>query len=403
MGSASSVNDRIDAMVDDMLAAGMSRKDICARIRFKANDELVDDYPSSEFKNLIRAHVLIQMFSRGEEPPSRKKVIEPPNSIDDVVDLIARSKNVLVLTGAGVSTSCGLPDFRSKDGVYAIVGKDSRIKEPTDLFNIEFFRTNVQPFYDFAKELWPGNVKPSPCHRFIRALERNKKLLRNYTQNIDTLESVCGIKHIIQCHGSFDTATCTSCKFKCDGKEISSSVLKGKLPYCPKCSEKEKLDDDREDDTDPSFTKGVMKPDITFFGEALPDLFHKNIKVDIPKCDLLIVIGTSLQVAPVSNIIKMVDKDVPQILINREIVAEPHEFDIELLGNCDDVVRVLAKRLEWTIDDDEEEEEDKDEPEFRHNKKRPSQFLFPGSEDFSAAEDDDDDGDVVVGGDDDGK
>ena len=57
-----------------------------------------------------------------------------------------------------MSTSCGLPDFRSKDGVYAIVGKDSRIQDPTDLFNIEFFRTNVQPFYDFAKELWPGKV-----------------------------------------------------------------------------------------------------------------------------------------------------------------------------------------------------------------------------------------------------
>ena len=145
----------------------------------------------------------------------------------------------------------GLPDFRSKDGVYDIVGKDSRIEDPTDLFNIEFFRTNVQPFYDFAKELWPGKVIPSPCHRFIRALEQKEVLLRNYTQNIDTLESVCGIKRVIQCHGSFDTATCTSCSFNCEGKDIASKVL-WKLPFCPKCSEKEKIDDDGESDADPS-------------------------------------------------------------------------------------------------------------------------------------------------------
>lgn len=331
------------------------------------------------------------MFSRGIVEPSRKRVIEPPTSIDDVVQLFKNSTNILVLTGAGVSTSCGLPDFRSKDGVYAIVGKDSRIQEPTDLFNIEFFRTNVQPFYDFAKELWPGKVTPSPCHRFLRALEKNEVLLRNYTQNIDTLESVCGIKRVIQCHGSFDTATCTSCRFKCRGEDIATQVLSGKLPFCPKCIEKEKLDDDSDgDDTDTSFKRGVMKPDITFFGESLPQVFHDNIKVDVKKCDLLVVIGTSLQVAPVSNIIKMVSKDIPQVLINREIVAEPHEFDVELLGNCDDVVRVLAERLNWSInrfEDDEDRKATLPPVPFRHNESRPSQFLFPGSEGF-----DDDDG-----------
>ena len=345
---------------------------------------------SEEFKQLISNQVLLQMFSR-EMDDCRRRVIEPPTSIDDVVELFRSKKNVIVLTGAGVSTSCGLPDFRSKDGVYDIVGKDSRIEDPTDLFNIEFFRTNVQPFYDFAKELWPGKVTPSPCHRFIRALEQKEVLLRNYTQNIDTLESVCGIKRVIQCHGSFDTATCTSCSFNCEGKDIASKVLSGKLPFCPKCSEKEKIDDDGENDTDPSFARGVMKPDITFFGESLPSVFHKNIKIDVKKCDLLVVIGTSLQVAPVSNIINMVEKDVPQVLINREIVAQPHEFDVELLGNCDDVVRVLAERLEWSIDSKKEAQEEKLSVRFRHNKDRPSQFLFPGSKDFGEEEEEDDD------------
>lgn len=93
---------------------------------------------------------------------------------------------------------------------------------------------------------------------------------------------------------------------------------------------------------------GVLKPDITFFGEALPSKFHKTIREDIMKCDLLICIGTSLKVAPVSEIVNMIPAYVPQVLINKDPVKHA-EFDIELLGFCDDVATVVAQKCEWDI------------------------------------------------------
>jgi len=88
-----------------------------------------------------------------------------------------------------------------------------------------------------------------------------------------------------------------------------------------------------------------MKPDIVFFGESLPEDFFKCMEPDCKQCDLLIVMGTSLQVSPVNRIIQMVDKSVPQILINRELVGNGHNFDIELLGDCDEVTKYLLAHL----------------------------------------------------------
>lgn len=93
---------------------------------------------------------------------------------------------------------------------------------------------------------------------------------------------------------------------------------------------------------------GVLKPDMTFFGEALPSRFHKTIREDILECDLLICIGTSLKVAPVSEIVNMVPSHVPQILINRDMVTHA-EFDLNLLGFCDDVASLVAKKCHWDI------------------------------------------------------
>lgn len=69
------------------------------------------------------------------------------------------------------------------------------------MFDINYFSRDPRPFYKFAREIYPGQFKPSPCHRFIKMLDKQKKLLRNYSQNIDTLEQVAGIENVIECHG----------------------------------------------------------------------------------------------------------------------------------------------------------------------------------------------------------
>jgi len=176
--------------------------------------------------------ILFKMFT---EPPRREK-LKHFNTIEDIVGHIKEAKNILVLTGAGVSVSCGIPDFRSKDGVYARLAVDfPDLPDPQAMFDIQYFRRDPRPFFKFAKEIYPGQFTPSPCHKFISCLEKTGKLLRNYTQNIDTLEQVAGISKIVQCHGSFASASCTVCKLKVDAEQVRSDIMEQKIPLCNKC------------------------------------------------------------------------------------------------------------------------------------------------------------------------
>lgn len=283
--------------------------------------------------------ILISMLSE-EEPPRRTK-LSHVNTMDDVVQLLRTCRRILVLTGAGVSVSCGIPDFRSRDGIYARLSKDfPALPDPQAMFDIHYFRKDPRPFFKFAKEIYPGQFTPSPSHRFIKMLEDNGKLLRNYTQNIDTLEQTCGIQNVITCHGSFATASCTRCRHKVDCHMIKDDIFNQRIPMCPLCTPEENGD------------MSVMKPDIVFFGEGLSQEFHQAMGRDKAECDLLIVMGSSLKVRPVALIPSSIPADVPQILINRESLKHV-TFDVELLGDCDVIIKELCYRLGWNVTPDE--------------------------------------------------
>lgn len=274
------------------------------------------------------------------EPPKRDKLLQY-NTIGDAIDLINKSRKILVLSGAGISTSAGIPDFRSRNGIYVqIHAQYPELNDPKSMFDINYFRKDPRPFYQFARALYPGQYQPTTGHKFIKAIELHHKLLRNYSQNIDTLEKQAGIKRVVECHGSFATASCTSCRDQVDGDAIRDEVLSQKVPRCSKCSSREggPLDD-----------LGVMKPDIVFFGEQLGDEFHASLDQDKDEVDLLIVIGSSLKVRPVALIPRSIPANVPQILINKEPL-DHLTFDIELLGDCDEIISELCLRLghSWT-------------------------------------------------------
>ncbi|CAI5449748.1 unnamed protein product [Caenorhabditis angaria] len=265
-----------------------------------------------------------------DRPPVREKLPEF-NTLQDAVELFRTKKRILVLTGAGVSVSCGIPDFRSKDGIYARLHAEfPDLPDPTAMFDIL-------------------------SHRFIKLLEDNEQLLRNYTQNIDTLEHQTGISRVIECHGSFSKATCTKCGEKFDGDVIREDVMNKRVAYCRVCND------------------GVIKPDIVFFGEDLGKRFHRKMAKDKNHVDLLVVIGSSLKVRPVSLIPFSVDENVPQILINRESLPS-YRADIELLGNCDDIIREICFSLGGNfsemIEKYDEEVEKKKKEEHRANRKR---------------------------------
>ncbi|KAI9440774.1 SIR2-domain-containing protein [Lactarius indigo] len=285
------------------------------------------------------------------------------STLQDAVNLIISSRRILVLTGAGISVSCGIPDFRSRNGLYATLKEKEEydLDDPQQMFDISYFKENPSVFYSFARQIYPSNFTPSPSHRFIKLIEDNGKLLRNYTQNIDTLETAVGIRNVLQCHGSFATASCLECRIRVPGNTIEQEIMQGEVPLCKGCSDsgkdwrkakhnrrKPSKRSDSEDEDEPLFPPWIMKPDITFFGEKLTDSFEECLVKDRDQVDLVLIIGTSLKVAPVSDIITHMPHSVPQVLINKTPVTHINP-DIILLGDADSIIEHLTEMLEWTL------------------------------------------------------
>ncbi|CAD5232321.1 unnamed protein product [Bursaphelenchus xylophilus] len=222
--------------------------------------------------------------------------------LSGVADFIRtkKARNIIFMVGAGISTSAGVPDFRSPGtGLYSNLDK-YKLPDPQAIFDIDFFKNTPEPFYKLARELFPETLKPTPCHYFMRLLDEKGYLRRIYTQNIDSLEWVAGINKdkVIYAHGSHQSSTCLKCKKKYTLEWITE-FLSQKEPLVPLCS-----------------CKGIIKPDIVFFGENLPSKFFTSAINDFPKCDLLIIIGTSLVVNPFASMINEVSDEVPRLLIN---------------------------------------------------------------------------------------
>ena len=113
--------------------------------------------------------------------------------MEGFVSLIKNAKQIIAVIGAGVSVSCGIPDFRSEKGIYSMVrDMGLQLDQPEMLFDLETFKDDPEPFFSFAHKLFPGSREPSLTHRFLRLLERKGKLRRVYTQNIDALEAAAG-------------------------------------------------------------------------------------------------------------------------------------------------------------------------------------------------------------------
>ena len=154
-------------------------------------------------------------------------------------------------------------------------------------------------------------------------------------QNIDGLEVLGGVSEskVIECHGHFRSSSCISCHQPSSVSSTSASILSGQVPLCSLCG-------------------GYCKPDIVFFGEGLPPVFHENIVRDAAEADLVVVMGTSLRVNPVALIPTLVDDKVPRMLVNRELVGDfdTTEFnyrDVFMDGDCDESVDKLCKMMGW--------------------------------------------------------
>ncbi|MCU0240954.1 MAG: Sir2 family NAD-dependent protein deacetylase [Vicinamibacteria bacterium] len=186
---------------------------------------------------------------------------------------IATAERMIVLTGAGISTAAGIPDFRGPDGIYVTR------RYSADIFDIEAFDADPRAFFVFARDFLTaaGRMQPTRTHRFLARLEEQGRLQAVITQNIDGLHQRAGSRRVIELHGSFTISHCRRCGRAFTLAEARTLVLHMDVPRCGDC-------------------QGVIKPDVVFFGELVLGLDQAQALARA--CDLLLVVGSSLTVYP---------------------------------------------------------------------------------------------------------
>lgn len=199
--------------------------------------------------------------------------------IEKLHRMITTSTNTVVLSGAGISTESGIPDYRSPNtGLWE--------KMDQSIVSLEGFLNNPQKYYTFALELYPTRSKAEPniAHIMLAKLEKEGLVSGVITQNVDGLHKKAGSKNVYELHGSLREVICLNCREQESMDAIIEGVKKGKNPpVCKKC-------------------EGLLKPKAVFFGEGLPEEEWKSALNLLERADFLMVLGTSLQVYPVNQL-----------------------------------------------------------------------------------------------------
>lgn len=228
------------------------------------------------------------------------------NKIDELKKIIENSKYIVFFGGAGVSTASGIPDFRSKDGLY-----NKKYKyNPEVILSHEFFINSTKDFYEFYfdKMIYRG-AKPNFCHLKLTELENKNKLKGIITQNIDNLHQEAGSKKVLELHGSIYRNYC----IKCNKFYDLDYMIKNKNNLICSCG-------------------GSIKPDVVLYGEMLNDnVLLESIKL-IENADTLIIGGTSLNVYPAAGLINYFNGN-NLVLINKE--KTPYDYMANLVINDD--------------------------------------------------------------------
>jgi NAD-dependent deacetylase len=218
------------------------------------------------------------------------------------VELLRSARYAVALTGAGVSTPSGIPDFRSADsGLWNDVN-------PMIAASLVGFRLRPKEFYRWARPLARLIVEaePNPAHFALAELERHGILKALITQNIDLLHERAGSKVVYEVHGHIREATCMRCRRVYPSADFVDEFVYGDaFPRCPRC-------------------KGLLKPNVILFGESLPREVINRAYHAARLCDLMLVVGSSLTVTPVSELPAVALSNGAQLIM---ISKEPTHFD----------------------------------------------------------------------------
>ena len=245
-------------------------------------------------------------------------------AIEDAAVLIRNAKRAVVLTGAGISTPSGIPDFRSEGS-----GLWSR-EEPMEVASLATFRTAPERFFQWFQPLASQifNAEPNAAHRALAAFEQSGHVHMIITQNIDVLHQKAGSKNVVEMHGTLRTVSCTNCFQKFDSLPFLQPYMQtGKIPQCLSCN-------------------GILKPDVILFGEQLPQSAWYEAQRAARQCDLMVIAGSSLEVLPVARLpMQALDRGAHLIIINNTPTYLNVRADVVIMDDVATTIPEIAKRV----------------------------------------------------------
>lgn len=216
--------------------------------------------------------------------------------INKLNEFIKSSERIVFFGGAGVSTESGIPDFRSKDGLYNQHEMQFEAYKPEYLLSINCLNDEPCVFFNYYRQkLDCRNVKPNITHKVLAELEKEKKLSAIITQNIDGLHQKAGSKNVLEIHGTINHNYCRKC-----GKSYDEDYIFNNDEIIPTCK-----------------CGGTIRPAVTLYGECLTERELKSAMDKLQKSDLLIIAGTSLTVQPAASLIGEYNGE-NLVLINRD-------------------------------------------------------------------------------------
>ena len=249
------------------------------------------------------------------------------NEIDKLIDFIKESNHIVFFGGAGVSTESGVPDFRSKDGLYNQHDIKFDMYQPEYLLSHDCLVSKPEVFYEFYRQKMDArHVEPNITHKVLAKLEEAGKLSAVVTQNIDGLHQKAGSRKVFEIHGTTLKNYCMYC-----GEEYDEDFIyecKDSIPVCPKCQ------------------KGHIRPDVTLYQEGLPDDAVMGAQKAIREADMIIVGGTSLRVYPAASYIYDF-RGKHMAVINREPldIKLNETEDVSIVGSLGEVFAEIDKAL----------------------------------------------------------
>lgn len=226
------------------------------------------------------------------------------------LELLENAENAVAFTGAGVSTESGIPDYRSP-------GTGLWEKMDQSVVSLSGFMKNPQNYYSYATETWPARAaaRPNAAHLALARLEKEGRLAGVVTQNVDGLHLAAGSRNVCELHGCARRVACLGCRAVYSMEETMKRVEEGENPpLCEGCG-------------------GILKPDAVFFGEALPEEPWERAVDLVGNCGLLLVLGSSLLVAPASGLPRLaLSSGAALVIINLADTPFDEEADMVVRG-----------------------------------------------------------------------